>query len=1203
MKLAIDAMPLLSDSRHRGIGRYALNLLAAMSQQAAEHDLVVLLDALDATRISEARQALRRAGVRAATATFDYPLGAQPTDCIDVYRDAAGLLKSRLVESLAPDWLLVTSFLEFGEWRTNDFDWEIIEHIPKAVVAYDLIPLLFPEHYYRPGEFLHSWYRDKLERFKQFDLFLAISEATRRDLIEHLGIAPERIRVIGAGLDDSMGFRRRQLHGEPENKLRALGIDRPFVLMVGNADWHKNSIGALEAFAALPAAVREQHQLVFTRVRQDVLHALDDRFQHLRGNVVIAGSVDEKTLAVLYRHCKLFFYPSLYEGFGLPVLEAMAWGAPVLSSSLSSLPEVVHSPAMLFDPRDPLGASAVLERALSEEAFRNSLLDGAVEHAHSFAWSKPARLAWEALRTDGRHSNVGHTIGMRRPWRRNVAAVACLAEVAASLDTDDGLNKMRAALECIARGERRRILVDISHVYETGARTGIQRVVRSYCAGLIRLARQCGDFDVEAVAWTGEGFIHPRRFAREDFGVDYPGEDEAVVPARNDLLFMLDSSWGQPERFDPFCQTIRALGGEVVWMVYDLVPVHFAQYCHSGVPPYFRNWLTHAVNQADGFICISETTRTDLEGFAELTLPQGRQRPWTRSVHLGADLEIGRMQRPGAAVSAVASADGALFVMIGTIEPRKDYATALAAFEHLWQLGVEASLVLVGKQGWNVDELSERIRSHGQYGKKLHWFEKASDGDIRCLLMRAKALLQTSAAEGFGLPVVEAGCLGVPLIISDIPAFREIAGDAAAYFPVGDAAALADVVQEGLAGRGFHRPLDITCLTWKQSTEKLANELLGRQPRRILVDISEVIRLNAWSGVQRVTRNFTVGLARLAHRLGVFSVEPFAWTEQGIHYAREFARTRLGIDCPGQDAPLEIKSGDVIFMLDSSWWSPERFDDLHRRAREKGGSIVWFVYDLIPIRYPQTCDPGMPPAFRAWMDHALSTADGFICDSEATRLDLEAYMDETLLRNQMRPWTGSVHLGSDLESGRSETPSPQTVDLAEQQRPMFVSVGTLEPRKDQVTILDAFEILWADGVDASLVLIGKQGWRTDALAIRLRGHSEYGKRLHWLEHATDGDMRHWLGRATALVQASIAEGFGLPLVEAGSLGVPLIVSDIAVFREIAANEAVYFPAGDVSALAEILRQAIASRDLSSPEKIVCLSWAQSSAKLAEWLMA
>lgn len=1023
MKLAIDAMPLLSDSRHKEIGRYALNLIVAMSQQAVEHDLVVVLDALDATRLSEARQALRHAGVRAVTATFDYPLGAQPTDYVDACRDTAALLKSRLIESLAPDWLLVTSFLEFGELRTSDFDWNIVEHVAKAVIANDISPLLFPERRHKPGEFLYSRYRDKLERFKQFDLFLAISEATRRDLVEHLGVAPERIRVIGDDPDDSMGLRR-----------------------------------------------------------------------------------------------------------------------------------------------------------------------------------KPARAAWEALQTYGGHRNGGHAVSVRRPWRRNAAAIARLADVVPILGVNDDQDEMRVALECVARGERRRILVDISHVFETGLRTGIQRVVRSHCAGLIRLARRRGDFDVEAVAWTETGFIHPRRFVREDLGVDYPGNEESVHPMRNDVLYRPDSAWSSPERFEAFHKAIRDHGGEIVWMVHDLIPIRFPGYCHSGTPPFFRNWLEHAVRNSDGFLCNSESTRADFEEYLNQTLPENARRPWARSVHLGADLESTDLSELSAVVFDLISADTAFFVMVGTIEPRKDYATALAAFERLWLRGINSSLVLVGKQGWDVDNLCARIRNHPQYGDKLHWFENASDRDIRCLLMHAKALLQTSVAEGFGLPVVEAGSLGVPLIVTDIPAFHEIAGNAAAYFPVGDAAALAAIVQEGLGGNGFQRPLDITCLTWKQSTEKLANELLGRQPRRILVDISEVIRLNAWSGVQRVTRNFTVGLSRLAHRLGVFSVEPFAWSEQGIYYAREFGRTQLGIDCPGQDATLEVRSGDVIFMLDSSWWSPERFDDLHRRAREKGGSIVWFVYDLIPIRFPQTCDPGMPLVFRAWIDRAISAADGFICASEAIRLDLEAYMDETLSGNQMRPWTGSLHLGSDLESGRFEVPSQQTIELADQQRPLFVSVGTIEPRKDHATILAAFEILWADNVDASLVLIGKQGWRTDDLTARLRSHVEYGKRLHWFEHATDGDMRYLLGRATALVQASMAEGFGLPLVEAGSLGTPLIVSDIAVFREIAGNEAAYFPVGDVHALVTNLRQVIANHGLPRSAKIVCLSWAQASAKLAEWLM-
>ena len=150
----------------------------------------------------------------------------------------------------------------------------------------------------------------------------------------------------------------------------------------------------------------------------------------------------------------------------------------------------------------------------------------------------------------------------------------------------------------------------------------------------------------------------------------------------------------------------------------------------------------------------------------------------------------------------------------------------LAAFERLWAAGVDVGLVVIGKQGWNVDSLVEQLRSHPEQGTRLFWLEGLGDGDVRHLLGGCNALIQASIAEGFGLPVVEAGSLGVPLLLSDIPVFHEIAGEEATYFPVGDPVALASIIERAVSGL-WHRPVAIRTMTWGESAEKLA-EILWR---------------------------------------------------------------------------------------------------------------------------------------------------------------------------------------------------------------------------------------------------------------------------------------------------------------------------------------------------------------------------------------
>ncbi|HEY5805346.1 MAG TPA: glycosyltransferase family 1 protein [Lysobacter sp.] len=818
MRIAVDLLSCQTDSRNRGIGRYSLSLVEAMSRRLGDDGgLFIGLDAADPHRLRETRHLLRDKRIRAEAAAVSYPNTAI-SDLSPAVRSAAALLRSRFYGSVDPDIVLVSSLFEFGSRYNADLDHAAMAGIPTAVIAYDIIPLLFPERYLPAGEFMSSWYEAKIEQFRKFDLFLAISEATRDDLISHLGIDAKRIRTIGAGLDACLAA---PSESHDRDMLGDLGIHDPFVLMVGNTDWRKNCMGALEAYAALPANLRKRYQLVFTQVGEDVVAALDGSHSHLRSRVVIAGKVCEATLAQLYARCRVFFFPSFYEGFGLPVLEAMAQGAPVLSSDQGALPEVVHDSRVLFDPRDADAACGALRHALEDDDFCDSLRMGAREHALTFTWDRCAEQAISALS----EWVASHPRQKSVDWKPSASEVSAIA--GACVETGPTAEPtLRNGLQAIASGGQRRILVDISEVVRLDARSGIQRVVRNYLIGLIGEASERGQGLVEPIHWTDKGVRYAREYARSRLGLALEGADDEVDVRANDLVFMVDSSWWSPGRFDGLNERVWAAGGEVVWMVYDLVPVYWPQYCDPGMPPAFRSWLEHVVKHSDGMVCISDATRDDLERFIdELGIPAAR-RPWSRSLHLGSDLESGRVEQASPDIVGLCEKQGTRpwLVALGTVEPRKDYATILAAFELLWLDGVDVGLVIIGKRGWNVEALSQQLLTHPEFGSRLHWLEGLPDGDVQYLLDRCHALVQASIAEGFGLPVVEAGSRGIPLVLSDIPVFREIAGSEATYFATSDPKALATAISSSIE-HGWRRPSGIRTLTWRESSQKLLNIL------------------------------------------------------------------------------------------------------------------------------------------------------------------------------------------------------------------------------------------------------------------------------------------------------------------------------------------------------------------------------------------
>ncbi|HEU5001808.1 MAG TPA: glycosyltransferase family 1 protein [Actinomycetota bacterium] len=247
-----------------------------------------------------------------------------------------------------------------------------------AVTLYDLIPDVLAGRYLAdPGH--RRRYRARQELVRAADAVLAISEATRRDGIERLGLEPGRVTAVGCGISPAfVPAASREEAFEPARR-GVPGLRPGFLLGVGGEDDRKNLEGLVAAYAGLPPALREAHQLVIACQLTDgyrdhlVHHA---RAAGVAGRVVLTGYVDDATLIALYQSTALFVFPSLYEGFGLPVAEAMACGAPVVASSTSALGEITP-PEGQFDPADPTAIAAVIGRALTDPPTAQALAQAA----------------------------------------------------------------------------------------------------------------------------------------------------------------------------------------------------------------------------------------------------------------------------------------------------------------------------------------------------------------------------------------------------------------------------------------------------------------------------------------------------------------------------------------------------------------------------------------------------------------------------------------------------------------------------------------------------------------------------------------------------------------------------------------------------------------------------------------------------------
>jgi glycosyltransferase involved in cell wall biosynthesis len=284
---------------------------------------------------------------------------------------------------------------------------------PYVATVHDLDKILFRQAYGSNlrAEVLFHVLRHGLRRASRI---IAVSQATKRDLISMLGIQPAQIEVIHNAID--VEFTK----GEPDqNRLLTLEryqVDYPFLLYVGNIQPQKNLPRLVEAFAVVQAEL-EQHprfrELRLIIIGNELAAHPDLRRSVIRSRVQqrvrFLGFVPTETLRVFYSSAEAFVFPSLYEGFGLPPLEAMAQGTPVVTSNVSSLPEVVGDAAVLVNPENVFDIARGIRQALLDEELRRILIARGREQAARFSWDRAAE------RVLGIYEEVAKNRGVLRP--------------------------------------------------------------------------------------------------------------------------------------------------------------------------------------------------------------------------------------------------------------------------------------------------------------------------------------------------------------------------------------------------------------------------------------------------------------------------------------------------------------------------------------------------------------------------------------------------------------------------------------------------------------------------------------------------------------------------------------------------------------------------------------------------------------------
>lgn len=277
-----------------------------------------------------------------------------------------------------------------ADWYVSTFFLPILSPSRQAVLVHDLSFRAHPEYFPFPIAFYMRLLTGLAIR--QADRVIVLSEFTLRELRRFHPSAVEKARIVYPGVDSR--FHPEQRRGDREI-LRSYGISSNYLLAMGNIHPRKNLSRLLDAYLSLRVEKRSMPSMVWAGLQR---WESDELVQRARSaGVILPGFVAEDHLPTLYRHAEMLVYPSLYEGFGLPPLEAMACGTPVIASDTTAVPEAVGQAALTVDPRDAEALASAMAQLLEMSSLRDSLRQAGIERAGAFSWKRTARQLLKAL--------------------------------------------------------------------------------------------------------------------------------------------------------------------------------------------------------------------------------------------------------------------------------------------------------------------------------------------------------------------------------------------------------------------------------------------------------------------------------------------------------------------------------------------------------------------------------------------------------------------------------------------------------------------------------------------------------------------------------------------------------------------------------------------------------------------------------------
>ena len=858
MKILLDMECLQTASAFRGIGRYALTLLKSLLKENREkHDIHVLLNRKSAESESNLRMALDSTIPQPRIHFWPNPISE---GCPDMtYADAgkhASAVRQLFIEKIHPDHFHVFGHFEGYEDRQHFTKLKGLSiGIETSVTIYDFIPLEMKDSFLSDQDY-NRFYHEKLIDLLSANHLLTISNYTFTKIRTYLPDFGGNVSNIGTGISDHFTGFQAKLARESQHPLGG----KPYVLCLGSVDPHKNINCLAKAWFLLPDNIKDKYELVLVGSKsfpESYANNLCNDCGIAKKQFRIFNDVTDSELASLYAHCDTYIQPSICEGFGLPVGEAISCGALAIGSNLSSLPEILKSPEAMFDPTKPQAIASKLQEVLSGSLNKSLIQSIQKENMCNYTWQNVARLFFEVI--ENKRANVSQS----PPSLLNQASIAkrFFSKLKARQIGDEVSHEQMAWISSNlercdnVRKPTPRVFIDISELIKKDIGTGVQRLTRAVVHGLM----DGNDDSFQCILIYGNqeaaGYRYANEYSQKIFGKKFACEDVGVSPEAGDIFLGLDLSHFVTRHQADYLSRLADQGVRVIFYLYDLLPLQYPTFwpLEHSVDVIHHEWL-NIICSFDEVICISATTAKRCHEFLAspplprypypqsfFTRPISRKKGAKAKIShnlLGYDLDA---TAPSTGLPADAEEslqkmrDRTTFLMVGTLEPRKGYSQILQAFNQMWAKGSKDQLTIVGGQGWLMDGFIQQVKSHRMLGSQLFWLDKVSDEYLKRIYDASTCLIAASYDEGFGLPLVEAARFGRPIIARDIEVHREIAGSSAFYFNGSNIEEINHRIDEWkrLYDADQHPKPNIPLRTWKNHVEQLVETLKSHMSTKV----------------------------------------------------------------------------------------------------------------------------------------------------------------------------------------------------------------------------------------------------------------------------------------------------------------------------------------------------------------------------------